>query len=147
MLWALGSTELCRKYKQDPLGGGVDENVQIPRGEALATLQIAQDPSSSLNDGENELWQDRHITRSVCIARSTYISQSAIFEVQEKASGNYREVKSVCNVNAGNKPRLYKKYIVFASYGFSTICYFRMIAVFENSMRAMLTGCVGLRRS
>ena len=42
----------------------------------------------------------------------------------------YREV------NARNKSDVYEN-ILFASYSFSTICYFRMIAVFEGVMRAM----------
>ena len=42
---------------------------------------------------------------------------------------------------AEKKPHLYKN-ILFASYGFSMICYFLMITVFESVMGAMQSGWV-----
>ena len=42
-------------------------------------------------------------------------------------------------MNARNNSHLCQN-IRFASYGFSTICYFRMIAVFESFMRVLQSG-------
>ena len=49
-------------------------------------------------------------------------------------------------MNAGNKCHLYEN-MLFASYSFSKICYFPMIAIFESAMRAMQSGWVTLLKA
>ena len=79
----------------------------------------------------------------VCIAHWTQ-SIRLFIGPRKRASGtDYREIKSVWIASRmlQNKSHLYEN-ILFATYSFTTIFNFRIIAVFESVMRAMQSGWI-----
>ena len=67
------------------------------------------------------------------------LSQSFLRPPKKLVVAIERKIRLHWEVNARNQCYLYEN-IPFASYSFSTICYFRMIAVFESVLRATYSG-------